>query len=70
MCSLEIIIYLSDTLTILNIAHVCREENDRKPHVKGLFLHCWQDPWLKIENLLGITTEQARLRRLCSPNLS
>ena len=63
-------IYLSHTFTILNIAHVCREENNRKTHVKGLFLHCQQDPLLKIENSLGITTEQARQRGLCSPNLS
>ena len=55
--SKSLFIYLSHTLNILNIAHVCREENNRKTHVKGL-LHCQQDPWLKIENSFGITTEQ------------
>ena len=74
MCYLQIIIYLfiylSHTLTILNIADVCREENDRNTHVNSPFLHCRQDLWLKIEKLLKITTEQAMQTGLCSPNLS
>ena len=67
--SKSLFIYLSHTLNILNIAHVCREENNRKTHVV-VFFALPTRLWLKIENSFGITTERTRQRGLCSPNLS